>query len=546
VEHNYIDGADFLEFMRSALRRLTAHVSHVNALNVYPVPDGDTGTNMQMSLAAGVSEMEKQSDIRLDALAQALAQGLLMGGRGNSGVILSQLFRGFTKRLFGESRIDAECFAQALRLGVNSAYAAVAKPVEGTILTVAKEAALAAEQTVRLKGVTLRELIEVVCDEARATLARTQEMLPQLRQAGVVDSGGQGLVYIYEGFLEEITGTALPIPERDSTARSVPAAVDIAHSEFGYCTEYIVKLETVTPNEAALMTQIRDQLTAIGDSMLVVVSNDFVKVHLHTEHPGLALEQALTYGSLLKVKIENMTEQHHTLIQDYNTAKTKWQDEVPLKSYGIVAVGTGGGMAAIFQSCGVCRMVSGGETMNPSTDELTRAVDSVHARHVFLLPNNSNVILAAKQVEQLRSDRVTVIPTRSIPQGLAAAIAFDERSATEVNVARMTEAAGVVTSGALTCAVRDATIDGIDVGCGDYIVLLEGKVIATASELSLAFQRLMSTFSEAGVELVTMFAGRDTSEQVVARLREQSQGYSFTMEWQRGEQPIYDFIISAE
>lgn len=578
-----INGSDFSRMMLFAAERLRRNVEQVNALNVFPVPDGDTGTNMNLTLTTGVQEMQKKGDGHLGRAAEALSKGLLMGARGNSGVILSQLFRGFAKTLAPHEEADVQLLSQAFLGGVETAYKAVVKPVEGTILTVSKDAAEAAAKAAQ-GGRDLAGLLEVLLEEAKAALARTPDQLPILKQVGVVDAGGQGLVFIYEGFLKALKDPlakpqeAVAVP---AAAASAPAEAvadfsrDIAQAhiateaiEFGYCTEFIVQLHE--EGRASFKEEaFREELSAHGDSMVVVADDDLVKVHIHAEYPGNVLNLAMRFGALTRIKIDNMREQHTELLSQEGhgtqpghapameaegnagtgaAPETAPKADVPRKAMGMVAVAAGPGLEEVFRSIGVDVMLSGGQTMNPSTEDIVKAIRDVPADTVFVLPNNSNIVLAARQAAELTEQTVIVIPTKTIPQGLSAALAFNEFADAAANEQAMAEAAGQVRSGSVTYAVRDSSINGLDIREGDYLGMLDSDIAAHGPDLDTVLRSLLDRMLENGDEIVTIFAGQDAdearTEKLVAYLEERYPDVE--LELHQGGQPIYSYLISAE
>lgn len=578
-----VNGTEFVRMMLFAAERLQAHVEQVNALNVFPVPDGDTGTNMNLTLTTGVQEMRKKAEAHLGRTAEALAKGLLMGARGNSGVILSQLFRGFARTLAPHAEADAKLLAQAFAGGVETAYKAVVKPVEGTMLTVAREAADAAAKAAE-RGAGLEALMNALIEAAREALARTPEQLPILKQVGVVDAGGQGLIFIYEGIRLALSdpkaepagvktappaAAASPAPAGDHGGRSRSAQSHIATEEieFGYCTEFILMMSEEGKarfDERAF----RDALSRHGDSMVVVADDDMVKVHIHAEYPGNVLNLAMEYGSLTRIKIDNMREQHSEIVagdgpggeslhgsrdsgdgaEDAGIADRTPAPPAPRKAMGLVAVAAGDGLTEVFRSIGVDVVLAGGQTMNPSTEEIATAIRNVPADTVFVLPNNPNIIMAAKQSAELADRRVIVIPTRTIPQGLSAALAFNEFADAETNERAMAEAAGRVRSGSVTFAVRDSSINGLNIREGDYLGMLEQEIAAHGPDLDEVLRALMDRMMETGEEIVTIFAGRDAdgerTENLVAYLAERYPNAE--TELHDGGQPLYYYLISVE
>jgi DAK2 domain fusion protein YloV len=557
IQQKMIDASLFLQMMRAGAKRLTDQVEKVNALNVFPVPDGDTGTNMGLTITSGVKEMEKYAhETSVGKLAEALSKGLLMGARGNSGVILSQLFRGFSKALSGKDTVNARQLADAFHRGVETAYKAVIKPVEGTILTVSREAA---EAGINRSWTTddPAEIMEAVLEGARRALAKTPELLPILNQTGVVDAGGQGLVYVYEGMLSVLKGeveVSQPIApgtqDFDSLADMVhdnaQSKVDPATIEHGYCTEFIIKLNTSRrPTESFDERKFREEISQFGDSLLVVADEELVKVHIHAEYPGDALNCAMKYGDLSRIKIENMREQYENVTQGQTAPSNPAAEKKP---FGIIAVASGDGIAEIFKSVGVDVVIEGGQSMNPSTEDLVRAIEQISADHIIILPNNKNIILTAEQVGDLVSTPVTVIPTRSIPQGLAALLAFDENHTAEENKQKMITASQSVTSGEVTYAVRDTTIGDLVIQKDDFLGIMEGKIEVTGKDLLDTSLELLAKMGADNKEVLTILYGADVSEEQVNALSGKIAEAFPDLEYEvyYGGQPLYYFLFSVE
>jgi uncharacterized protein len=557
-----IHAALFLQMMRAGAKNLNKHVESVNALNVFPVPDGDTGTNMNLTLTSGVKEMEKQAGAgTVGKLAEALSKGLLMGARGNSGVILSQLFRGFAKAVSEKQAINAHQLADAFQRGVETAYKAVIKPVEGTVLTVAREAADAGMK----KAWTTEDpavIMETVLNEARRTLARTPEMLPVLKQTGVVDAGGQGLVYIYEGMLAALRGEEIVPggPEAQLDLESIAslahenaqAKIDPSEIEHGYCTEFIVNLKTTRrKTEAFDEGEFRRNMEQFGDSLLVVADDEWVKVHIHAEYPGDALNFAMKFGDLIRIKIDNMREQHASVTEGKTAVSRQVAEEeerAEKKKYGIVAVAAGKGIVDIFRSLGVDEVVEGGQTMNPSTEELVEAVKKIKAEHIVILPNNKNIVLTAKQVGQIVDTPVTVLSTRTIPQGLAALLAFNADRSPEENEKNMTNAFGTVRSGELTYAIRDSKVDGLEIKKGDFLGICEGKIEIVGQDIMQTANSLLKKMIGDEADVVTVIYGQDvTEDQANSLVDALSKIYpDIEFEVHQGGQPVYYYLFAVE
>ncbi|MFD1407413.1 DAK2 domain-containing protein [Kroppenstedtia eburnea] len=559
-----IDSQTFLDMVRAGAERLNRSVDQVNALNVFPVPDGDTGTNMNLTLTSGVKELERASASKahVGQLAEALSKGLLMGARGNSGVILSQLFRGFGKGVADKEALTSREFAEGLKRGVDTAYKAVIKPVEGTVLTVAREAAEKAVRTAH-RTENLAELMEVVLEEARRALQRTPEQLPVLAQAGVVDAGGQGLVRIYEGFLAALTGEEISytVTEAGGGPVDLDRLGEIAHSqsaqshfetgdiEHGYCTEFIVKLKPAKLLETPFSEeQFRTDMGRFGDSLLVVADDDLVKVHIHAEHPGETLTYAQRYGELTRIKIDNMREQHATILDTEHRDQGENVSEPVTKRYGLVAVAIGDGVSEIFRSLGVDVVIQGGQTMNPSTEEIVQAVQGIPAEHVFILPNNKNIIMTAEQVTELVEVPVTVLPTRTIPQGLAALLSFNEEADADTNQKLMMESVTDISSGEVTYAVRDSQYEGGTIKEGDFLGIREGRIEAVGADMLATSRELLSRMLANGGDMVTLLYGEDvTKDQVQELTHFLEQDYpDVECEVHYGGQPLYYFLFSVE
>lgn len=536
---------------------LSQNANVVDALNVFPVPDGDTGTNMNLSMTSGAKEVEQIDTANIGKVAQSLSRGLLMGARGNSGVILSQLFRGFGKSIEQKSEINAKEFAAAFQAGVDTAYKAVMKPVEGTILTVAKDAAKKAVLTAQTETDIIK-VMEAVVNEAEASLERTPELLPVLKEVGVVDSGGKGLLYVYEGFLASLKGeklsekaAALPSlndlvsAEHHKNAQSHMNTEDI---EFGYCTEFMVKLDSGKRNFNE--DTFRQDLSGFGDSLLVVSDENIAKVHIHAEYPGEVMTYAQKYGSLINMKIENMREQHTAILSQNKQETAAPAEKAPAEKqpYGIVTVAMGEGVAELFESIGATKVIEGGQTMNPSTEDIVQAIKDANADTVVILPNNSNIVMAANQAADVAGQHVIVIPTKTVPQGMAALLAFNPALGADENEAAMLDAIGEVKSGQITYAVRDTNIDGIDIKKGDFMGILNGKIVETASDQLTAAKKLIAGMIDEDSEIVTVIKGEDAPEEEAEELAAFiSETYEdVEVEVHDGKQPLYFYILAVE
>ncbi|MCY8143874.1 DAK2 domain-containing protein [Bacillus haynesii] len=552
-----LDGKAFAEMVLYGAHHLSQNANVVDALNVFPVPDGDTGTNMNLSMTSGAKEVEQIDTANIGKVAQSLSRGLLMGARGNSGVILSQLFRGFGKSIEQKSEINAKEFAAAFQAGVDTAYKAVMKPVEGTILTVAKDAAKKAVLTAQTETDIIK-VMEAVVNEAEASLERTPELLPVLKEVGVVDSGGKGLLYVYEGFLASLKGeklsekaAALPSlndlvsPEHHKNAQSHMNTEDI---EFGYCTEFMVKLDSGKRNFNE--DTFRQDLSGFGDSLLVVSDENIAKVHIHAEYPGEVMTYAQKYGSLINMKIENMREQHTAILSQnkQETAAPAEKAAAEKQPYGIVTVAMGEGIAELFESIGATKVIEGGQTMNPSTEDIVQAIKDANADTVVILPNNSNIVMAANQAADVAGQHVIVIPTKTVPQGMAALLAFNPALGADENEAAMLDAIGEVKSGQITYAVRDTNIDGIDIKKGDFMGILNGKIVETATDQLTAAKKLIAGMIDEDSEIVTVIKGEDAPEEEAEELAAFiSETYEdVEVEVHDGKQPLYSYILAVE
>ncbi len=548
-----LNGRTFAEMILAGAQNLSQNASAVDALNVFPVPDGDTGTNMNLSMTSGAREVEQMDTDDIGKVGSALSKGLLMGARGNSGVILSQLFRGFSKSIETKKEINALEFAAALQAGVDMAYKAVMKPVEGTILTVAKDAAKKA-MILAEKEADITALMIAVTEEAEASLNRTPELLPVLKEVGVVDSGGKGLLCVYEGFLASLKGETIPqkavLPSLDDMVsaehhKSAQSMMNTEDIEFGFCTEVMVRLDQ-TKREFDEGT-FRQDLSQFGDSLLVIADESLAKVHIHAEEPGNVLNYAQHYGELIKIKIENMREQHTSIISQ--ESKPADNETPPAKQpYGIVTVAMGEGISDLFKSIGASVVIEGGQTMNPSTEDIVDAVKSVNADTVFILPNNSNIIMAANQAASVVDEQVFVIPAKTVPQGMSALLAFNPDQEAEANEANMLSAIQQVKSGQVTFSVRDTHIDGKDIKKGDFMGILNGTIIGTSENQLSAAKLLLSEMIGEDDEIVTILYGEDASqeeaEQLEAFLSEKYE--EIEVEIHNGKQPLYSYIVSAE
>ncbi|WP_341201863.1 DAK2 domain-containing protein [Planomicrobium okeanokoites] len=547
-----LNGVKFAEMVQMGSHHLFQNADYVDALNVFPVPDGDTGTNMNLSMTSGAKETEANVQEHIGKTASALSKGLLMGARGNSGVILSQLFRGFSKSIADESELSAKQLAEAFQHGVETAYKAVMKPVEGTILTVAKDSAAKGMELAKDES-DIIVLFEGIVTEAKASLERTPDLLPVLKEVGVVDSGGQGLVYVYEGFLASLKGEELPEKHVNDSMNDLVSAehhkniagfMDTADIEFGYCTEFMVKFEDGKKefNEA----EFRTDLSAYGDSLLVIADDEVAKIHIHSEEPGKVLTYGQDYGSLISMKIENMRQQHIDIVGEDFKKEGKKQEAV--HPYAVVTVAMGEGVAELLRSIGASYVIEGGQTMNPSTEDIVNAIRSVSAERVLILPNNKNIIMAAEQAAEILEIEAAVVPTKDVPQGMAALLAFNPSASVEENRETMAGASKHVKSGSVTFAVRDTSIDGITIKKDDFMGISEGKIVVSDKSLESVTEELAKKLIDADSEIVTILYGEDTTEADAEKLGEfiESLNDEVEVEIHNGKQPLYPYIISVE
>ena len=555
-----ITAQDFRAMVEIGEMRLSENAEFVNSLNVFPVPDGDTGTNMMLSFKSGAERVANSTATTVGDLAQDLAKGLLMGARGNSGVILSQLFRGFSKAVVGKDVITGEELAQAFTNGVETAYKAVMKPVEGTILTVARESA---KRGVR-KLETSNDIIEVmgsVLRGAEKSLAKTPDLLPVLKEVGVVDSGGQGLVFIYNGFFEALTGEAVPVQSLQSNKIDLTSVahhesgVDYEHVstgdiKFGYCTEIMVKIgEGETVVDTFDYDTFRNYLNELGDSLLVVADDEIIKVHVHTERPGEVMNYGQRFGSLMKVKVDNMRLQHEEVLKTDYTAKVKEAAQKQKAEYGIVAVAAGEGVQELFKSMGVTTIINGGQTMNPSTEDILQAVKEAHAEKVIVLPNNKNIQMAANQAAEVSEDAaVVVVATRTISEGLASLLAFNPEASLEDNQAAMSEQMALVSSGQITNAVRDTNIDGVEIKKDDFMGIVDGKILVSIADRKEATLATIDKMIDDDSEILTIIYGEDAEASEVEEITEavKAKYPDVEVEVHEGNQPVYTYLLSVE
>ena len=549
---NKIDVRMLSKMFLAGAQNLDAKKEWINELNVFPVPDGDTGTNMTMTIMAAAKEVAGLENPNMEALAKAISSGSLRGARGNSGVILSQLFRGFTKAIREVNEIDVPLMAVAFEKAVETAYKAVMKPKEGTILTVAKGASEKARELADAGCDDLTVFIGGVIEHAEYVLSQTPEMLPVLKQAGVVDSGGQGFVEVLHGWQDAFLGKEIDYSVIEAAPVASAMKIDAqaeADIKFGYCTEFIILL-TKTFNVKQEM-DFKAYLESIGDSIVVVADDDVVKVHVHTNDPGLAIQRALKYGALSNMKIDNMRLEHQEkLFKEAEKAEAaQAEPEMPKKDVGFISVSIGEGMNEILKSLGVDYIIEGGQTMNPSTEDMLNAIDKVNADTIFILPNNSNIILAANQAKALVEDKqIIVIPTKTVPQGITAVINYVPDLSVEENVENMTSEIKRVRSGQVTYAVRDTMIDDKEIKCGDYMGIEDKGISAVGTDMFAVTLEMVDHMMDDDMELVSIYYGSDVTQEDASALSDAiTDKYPFVdVELQYGGQPIYYYVISVE
>lgn len=554
-----IDAEMLQKAFLAGANRIESKKEYINQLNVFPVPDGDTGTNMTLTIMSASKEVAALEHPTMDTLSKAISSGSLRGARGNSGVILSQLFRGFCRQIVGKQELTTEDLADCFEQAVKTAYKAVMKPKEGTILTVASGMADKAREICR-RVRTIEEFGQQILDYGNEVLAYTPELLPVLKEAGVVDSGGQGLMEVLQGAFLALTGqeeVEIPVVSASPDAKYEFTVEDDPNAEitFGYCTEFIVMLEQ--PYDEESEAELKEYLSSIGDSLVVVSDDELIKVHVHTNHPGLAFEKGLTYGSLTRMKIDNMREEHQEKLAKAASQKQteKKQEPVkpakkkPAKDYGFIAVTIGEGINEIFQGLGVDYLIEGGQTMNPSTEDMLNAIEQVDANTIFILPNNKNIILAAQQAQSLVEDKtIIVIPSKTVPQGISAIIAFDPSQTAEDNQAGMTDALSGVKTGQVTYAVRDTSIDGKVIQSGDIMGIGDKGIDAVGTDVFATTIELVEHLVDEDTELICLYYGDDVQEDDANAVLDaiEKKYKSCDVELHYGGQPIYYYVISVE
>lgn len=554
-----IDGILLKQMIISGANNLYNNYPEVDALNVFPVPDGDTGTNMNLTISSGAKEIATRNDASIYDVAKAFSRGLLMGARGNSGVILSQIFRGFAQGLKGKIEATAQDISDALLMGKEVAYKAVMRPVEGTILTVIRESSQALADSV-YPDMPLDEALDILLKEARESLKRTPNLLPVLKEAGVVDSGGAGLCKIIEGFdlalHNQIVEKNMPDVVSDSVVEPIIGNVQasLEHKEFGYCTEFILKLPE-DPIKAKKKNFVPSRFSGVlnshGNSIVMVHDDDLIKVHIHTLNPGNILTYAQQFGEFVKIKVENMSEQHTHLIEEDAKAKEDEIKKQPKKPFGLISVGAGKGIVDLFKDLNCDYIVSGGQTMNPSTEDFIKAIKSINAEQIFILPNNSNIIMAATQACDVMNEEVkcTVIPTKTIPQGLVSAMMYNPESDYDTNYNDMMESLSSVKSGQVTFAVKNTSFEGMEIHKDDFIGICDKKILATEKDKIKCALKLINTMIDEDSSIITIITGEDVTEAERDALKELVQakvGDMVDVDVKVGLQPVYSFIIGIE
>ncbi len=548
MKYDRINGHDFYNMVVNASNRLLEESDFVNALNVFPVPDGDTGTNMSMTFKAAVKEIENLNSESIGETSKKLAKGALMGARGNSGVILSQILRGISKGLEGKTSVDSKEFANAFVEGSKAAYKAVMKPTEGTILSVIRAASEAATHSDKTDIV---ELLSEIVIEAKVMLDKTPDLLPALKKAKVVDSGGMGLYIILQGMYDAlkdgIKAEIKDITAKGSVGASAEALEDI-DIKFGYCTEFIIL------GDAAKAKAFQDEIEPLGDSMIVVGYDDVIKVHIHTNDPGLVLSKAVTVGELSKIKIDNMREEHREVLlskEEYAAGNAKEVESEAVsekKKYAFISVAMGEGITNVLKDLGVDYVIEGGQTMNPSTQDMIECISKLNADHIFILPNNKNIIMAATQAAEISDKDVRVIPTKSIPQGITCITMFNAESEVDENEAALMDALELVKTGSVTYAVRDTEMDGIEIKEGNMLGLIEGKINNVGEDYFEVAEEVLESMMDEDSELITIFYGKDVDESKIEEFTEKLEDKyeDCDVQFYKGDQPLYYFIMAVE
>ena len=546
-----INGLVLAEMIDLGSKNLAKNAEKINALNVFPVPDGDTGTNMNLSMSSGAKETAANVVENIGELGKSFSKGLLMGARGNSGVILSQLFRGMSQHIADKKEVNAKEFAEAIQNGVSIAYKAIIKPVEGTILTVAREAAEAGVKAAE-KTTSVVEVMEAIYAEAQASLKRTPELLPILKEVGVVDSGGQGLVCVYQGFvaalkgekiegLEAVETNVVDMQFEDDHDMDFMSPEDIV---YGFCTEFTVRLDKEKKefNE----DKFREDMSKFGDSLLVISDSEYVKIHVHTETPGDVFNYGQQYGELIKIKSDNMREQHREVLRKQEAKQVTAPKE--LKEQAMISISMGAGLSKVLTSMGVDYIVEGGQTMNPSTEDIMKAIKEVNAKNIFIFPNNKNIQLAAKQAAELAEENVFVVESKTAPQGLAAVMVYNPQAAAEENFANMQEVLSTVSTLEVTHAVRDTNIEGVEIKKDEFMGIRNGKIVVSNLSLNTVLEELLEKSLDEDSEIVTLYLGEESTEEYTDFLEQliEEKYPDVEVELIESGQPVYPYIIGVE
>ena len=546
-----INGLVLAEMIDLGSKNLAKNAEKINALNVFPVPDGDTGTNMNLSMSSGAKETAANVVENIGELGKSFSKGLLMGARGNSGVILSQLFRGMSQHIADKKEVNAKEFAEAIQNGVSIAYKAIIKPVEGTILTVAREAAEAGVKASE-NTTSVIEVMEAIYAEAQASLKRTPELLPILKEVGVVDSGGQGLVCVYQGFvaalkgekiegLEAVETNVVDMQFEDDHDMDFMSPEDIV---YGFCTEFTVRLDKEKKefNE----DKFREDMSKFGDSLLVISDSEYVKIHVHTETPGDVFNYGQQYGELIKIKSDNMREQHREVLRKQEAKQATAPKE--LKEQAMISISMGAGLSKVLTSMGVDYIVEGGQTMNPSTEDIMKAIKEVNAKNIFIFPNNKNIQLAAKQAAELAEENVFVVESKTAPQGLAAVMVYNPQAAAEENFANMQEVLSTVSTLEVTHAVRDTNIEGVEIKKDEFMGIRDGKIVVSNLSLNAVLEELLEKSLDEDSEIVTLYLGEESTEEYTDFLEQliEEKYPDVEVELIESGQPVYPYIIGVE
>ncbi|MGX6393935.1 DAK2 domain-containing protein [Lactiplantibacillus pentosus] len=563
-----ITNLEFGKMVQAASQKLSQRAEFINSLNVFPVPDGDTGTNMSLSMASGAKYEREETSTKVGDLASALAKGLLMGARGNSGVILSQIFRGFSKAVADKDVLTATDLSDALAAGAQTAYKAVMKPTEGTILTVIRKAAGAGKEAVKTTD-DICEVMDAVVTAAEAALKSTPDLLPVLKQVGVVDSGGQGLTFVLEAFSDSLSGKVDESQDYVPDDAEMDSMIDAAHHQsvqgqldpndikYGYCTEIMVRIgDGKLVDHKFDYDTFYNYLAQLGDSLLVINDDEIVKVHVHTEHPGDVMTWGQRFGALIKVKVDNMRLQQETIMEHDKESEAQAtaepampsQPQVDMHGYAIISVSSGDGIGKLFKGLGVTDIIAGGQTMNPSTADIVKAVNDSGAKQALVLPNNKNIFLAAEQAAEVADVPVKIIHSQTISQGMTAMLAFNAEASLDDNQAAMEETLSTVVSGQVTHAVRDTTIDGLAIKKDDYMGLVDGKIVITNSDRDTAALDMVKAMLDEDSELVTIIYGQDATKADADKLAAKVQDLDDELEIEihEGDQPVYPFLVSVE